>query len=207
MRIGIDIDGVLTDVEKYQIDYGSKYFYQNYGKNILDVNAYYFDNMFGVSKVQNNECWNSFLWDYVTKEPARKFAGEVTQKLHLDGNQIYIITARDYTSQDNLLGEKMRKSVKIWLKENNIYYDELIFVPDDKLDICIKNNIEILIEDKKENVNEVSKQIPVICFDARYNKDCSGQNIYRVYSWYDIYYNIQNIDKRNKRVIFYGRKK
>ena len=206
MRIGIDIDGVLTDVEKYQIDYGSKYFYQNYGKNILDVNAYDFDSMFGVRKAQDNECWNSLLWDYVTKEPARKFAGEVTQKLHLDGNQIYIITARDYTSQDNLLGEKMRKSVKIWLKENNIYYDELIFVPDDKLDICIKNNIEILIEDKKENVNEVSKQIPVICFDARYNKDCNEQNIYRVYSWYDIYYNIQNIDKRNKEMIFYERK-
>ena len=26
MRIGIDIDGVLTDFEKWQLDYGSKYF-------------------------------------------------------------------------------------------------------------------------------------------------------------------------------------
>ena len=25
MRIGIDIDGVLTDFEKWQLDYGSKY--------------------------------------------------------------------------------------------------------------------------------------------------------------------------------------
>jgi uncharacterized HAD superfamily protein len=27
MKIGIDIDGVLTDVETYQLDLGSKYFY------------------------------------------------------------------------------------------------------------------------------------------------------------------------------------
>ena len=26
MRIGIDIDGVLTDIEQWQIDCGSKYF-------------------------------------------------------------------------------------------------------------------------------------------------------------------------------------
>ncbi len=28
MRIGIDIDGVLTNVEEFEIDYGSKYFYE-----------------------------------------------------------------------------------------------------------------------------------------------------------------------------------
>ena len=26
MRIGIDIDGVLTDIERFQLDYGSKFF-------------------------------------------------------------------------------------------------------------------------------------------------------------------------------------
>ena len=31
MKIGIDIDGVLTDVEQWQLDYGSKYYYEKYG--------------------------------------------------------------------------------------------------------------------------------------------------------------------------------
>ena len=31
MRIGIDKDGVLTDVEQWQLDYGSKYYYEKYG--------------------------------------------------------------------------------------------------------------------------------------------------------------------------------
>ena len=183
MKIGIDIDGVLTDVEKYQIDYGSKYFYQNYNKNIINVNAYDFDKMFHVNKNLDNDCWNEYLWNYATKEPARKFANEVTQKLHLDGNQLYIITSRDYTNENSLVGEKMRNTVKDWLKHFNIYYDEIIFSPEDKLDICIKNNINIMIEDNEENINKLSKKIPILCFDARYNQNCIGKNIYRVYSW------------------------
>lgn len=36
MRIGIDIDGVLTDIEKWQLDYGSKFYFEKYGKEILN---------------------------------------------------------------------------------------------------------------------------------------------------------------------------
>lgn len=39
MKIGIDIDGVLTDIERWQLDYGSKYFYK-FGKSIEDYKAY-----------------------------------------------------------------------------------------------------------------------------------------------------------------------
>ena len=45
---------------------------------------------------------------------------------------------------------------------------------------------------KVENINNVSTIIPVICFHAGYNKACKGQNIYRVYNWYDIYNLISN---------------
>ena len=29
MKIGIDIDGVLTDIEQWQLDYGSKFWFRN----------------------------------------------------------------------------------------------------------------------------------------------------------------------------------
>lgn len=34
MRIGIDIDGVLTDIEQWQLDYGSKFYFEKYNKQI-----------------------------------------------------------------------------------------------------------------------------------------------------------------------------
>ena len=40
MRIGIDIDGVLTDFEKWQLDYGSKYFLKYKFNGILNTSLY-----------------------------------------------------------------------------------------------------------------------------------------------------------------------
>ncbi len=47
-----------------------------------------------------------------------------------------------------------------------------------------------MIEDKKTNVDMISKIIPVFVFDAPYNQTCSGTNVIRVYSWYQVYQEI-----------------
>ena len=46
MRIGIDIDGVLTDVIRYACDYGSKYFYEKYGKLDINMDSWSLKDMF-----------------------------------------------------------------------------------------------------------------------------------------------------------------
>ena len=53
-----------------------------------------------------------------------------------------------------------------------------------------------MIEDKPENVDKISKDIPVICFNVEYNKKCEGKNIYRAYSWYDVYNKIKEISNK-----------
>lgn len=189
MRIGIDIDGVLTDFEKWQLDYGSKFFLK-YGKAICNVNGYDSDTVFNISKEKDDEFWNTYLYQYVKEEPARKFAGEVIDLLKKEGFEIYIITARYLTSENTEIGEEMRNIVIEWLKKNAIHYDKIIFSPEEKLQICKDNSISIMIEDKVENINSISKVMPVICFDAKYNQECHGSNIYRTYTWYDIYYQI-----------------
>lgn len=40
MRIGIDIDGVLTNIEQWQLDYGSKFYYNHYKKEIVNHKGY-----------------------------------------------------------------------------------------------------------------------------------------------------------------------
>ena len=91
--------------------------------------------------------------------------------------------------------EENRNIVLNWLKKNEIHYDKIIFSPEDKLDICRQNNIDLMIEDKPKNINTISSEIPVICYHANYNEQCSGKNIYRCYSWYDIYRKIKEIFK------------
>ena len=192
MIIGIDIDGVLTNLEEFQLDCGSKFMSENFNKSITDANAYDTIDIFNINSEIDDKFWSIYLPLYV-KEPARKYADEVTNKLHDDGFQIYIITARYLTNRNDEKGIEMRKTVIDWLKSNNIYYDKIIFSPEDKLDICKKANVDLMIEDKPKNINTISNEIPVICYHANYNEQCNGKNIYRCYSWYDIYRKIKEI--------------
>lgn len=197
MRIGIDIDGVLTDIEQWQIDYGSKFFYEKYKIGIKNYKGYETYDIFDVDVKLDDEFWNEYFKDYSLNVEARKFAGEVINKLKEDGHEIYIITARGsfLSHSANVMSIDENKSIVLnWLKSNGINYDKIIFSPEDKLEICEENSVDIMIEDKPRNINIISTKIPVICFHANYNEECNGENIYRCYSWYDIYAKIGDIN-------------
>lgn len=196
MRIGIDIDGVLTDIIRYACDYGSKYFYEKYGKLDINIDSWSLKDMFNVTDKEDKECWLTIVENYAINESSRPFASEIVKKMKNDGNSIYIITARSAEKWDDVDGH-MNNIVRDWLKHNEIEYDYLIFSKD-KLEMCKKYNIDIMIEDKTENINSVSTQIPVICFDANHNKYLKGKDIYRAYSWYDVYYKYLIIKEKIK---------
>ena len=186
MRIGIDIDGVLTDIEQWQLDCGGKFF-SKFNKSVVNKDGYEITEIFNVSDELDSQFWNEYLYEYVTKEPSRKYASEVIKKLKDSGNEIYIVTARYLTDRNTEDGQKMRKIVIDWLEQENIIYDKIVFAPEDKLQICLENNIDVMIEDKVANIEKISTRLPVICFHAGYNKHCKNDNIYRAYTWYDIY--------------------
>lgn len=189
MRIGIDIDGVLTDIESWQLDYGSKFYYDNYHKGIINYKGYETYEIFDSSKKCDDLFWMKYFKEYSINIDIRRFASEVIKELKKRENEIYIITARGsflFNSSDTMAKEENDNIVKNWLDKNDVYYDKLIFSSEDKLDVCIQNKIDIMIEDKVDNINKISEIIPVICYHAGYNEKCSGKNIYRVYTWYDI---------------------
>ena len=84
---------------------------------------------------------------------------------------------------------------KHWLEKNNIKYDKLIFETE-KLEPCIENNIDVMIEDRPENIQELSKQIKVIKFHCSYNKHVNNENVITAYSWYHIYRIIEEMKKK-----------
>ena len=193
MKIGIDIDGVLTNIEKWQLDYGTK-FYSKYNKKIVNPKGYETYEIFDADEKLDDLFWNTYWIEYCTNVEVRKFASDVITKLKKDGYEINIITARgNWLPLDNSISKEESNNIVIeWLRKNNIVYDKIIFSPEDKLDICMKNNIDIMIEDKVDNINKISKEIPVICFNAGYNEKCEGYNIYRAYNWNDVYNIIKN---------------
>ena len=192
MNIGIDIDGVLINIESWQNESAAKYMYEKHNKCIINASGYDTSEIYGVTKEQDQKWWFESYEEYM-KEPARKYASEVINKLSEEGNKIYIITARCIEKEfTKMTDEIMQDGIKKWLKENKIKYNEIYFSPEDKTTICKKLKLDMMIEDKKANIEEISKIMPVYCFDAKYNKDIKeNKNIIRCYNWYDIYKKIK----------------
>lgn len=196
MKIGIDIDGVLVDLATYQLDHGSKYFMENYQIEIKNPSGYEIRDIFNVDLEKDIEFWQHAIYDYGTTYKARTFASEIIKKLKAEGNEIIIMTARGGLNQPCTIEHaKMHELIKNWLKDNDIIYDQLYFTDEDKEITCQELGINIMVEDKVKNVVEISKNIPVICFNAPYNSHLASNNIYRVYSWYDVYNKIKELIK------------
>jgi len=195
MRIGVDMDGVLLDIEKYLFEEGSKYFWETKKHTVVDASKYAIYEMFGVSKEEERGFWNKHYCKYIMSEP-RKCASEVLNMLSSKGHKIYIITARSLRDLGvGLSKEDMQKMVYMWLDKFNIPYDKICFVEGDKLDACIANKVDVMIEDCPTQIESISKKLKVLCFDAKYNEDVSGDNVIRVYGWYDVLKEINNIKK------------
>ena len=195
MRIGIDIDGVLTNIESCILDEGTKFCIEN--KIPFDINTIDYDEqrVFGWTNEQTLEFWNKYLVEYATKYPARKYASDIIHKLKSEGHEIYIITARNEWGLPDEAYGKMKEFVNEWLKENAIYYDKIIYTEGSKVPYCVGNYIELMLEDSPKNVIEISEKIPVLCYNNSYNNNIEGNNIVRVYSWYDIYNKIKKMCK------------
>lgn len=192
MRIGIDIDGCITDIARFVADYGTKFCYENNIKYVLKEDEYDESKALGISYEETEKFWNKYLPYYSIEYKPREFVSEVINKLK-ENNEIYIITARDEAGLPPEYYGHMQELVKEWLKKYSINYDKLIFTKGSKLPYCLENNIDIMIEDSPYNLIDISNKIQVMCFDNPYNKKIEGENIIRVYSWYDILSKINNI--------------
>jgi len=194
--ISVDIDGVLTDFENFVLINGKKYFGKKYNMQIVEPNGFDVNQVFGATKKQLRKFWEKYYFKYCIIQPVRIGARETIAKLKKEGNKIIIITGRMLSYEKNFMGAFMRSSVKFWLWKNGIIYDKIIFCPehDHKAELCNDLGINIMLEDKPQNAFLISKSLPIICFDAAYNRDCKGENINRAQNWDEVYNLIKNME-------------
>ncbi len=197
MNIGIDIDGVFTDLENYQLIYGKKYF-KNIPVDEIDDTQIDIEQIFSCSKKEREKFWLKYIWKYCISFPPRRNAAAVINKLKDEGDHIHIITGRAHSTEKGIRGLLFRKMLINWLKKENIPYDSITFCKEDgsetdKLEACKKYSIDIMIDDKRENIELLSTAVKVLCFDAKYNQDCHVENLIRVNGFDEIYTEINKI--------------
>jgi 1-acyl-sn-glycerol-3-phosphate acyltransferase len=220
VNIGFDIDGVLNDIESFQLKYGLIFFknkyIQNYYKQhgvlleessvkdsdiIVNPNGYGIKEVFDCTDEEEVEFWTKYTFKFFF-EHCRKGTSEVIKKLRDQGNKVFLISSRALTTENSTKGKFMRILLKEWLKREKIEYDDIIYCSVenssvDKVEACKKLSIDIFAEDKKENIEALSSITNVICLNTRNNSGVEGQNISNVSDFDELYRKIRNIQIQN----------
>ena len=200
MNIGIDLDGVLTDIQSFNLKHAPPFFKKKFKRDVADENPYDIRDIFKCPENEYRAYWKRYLFTYAIFEPARKGSKAFTQKLRNDGHNVYIISKRVFTCQDSLLGKLMRCIVRNWLWRNGIWYNEIVFcdndISDSKGTACVEKNIDVMIDDEPVNIEAIAPITKVICFDTSYNRNCEGANIYRAYNWDEVYSMIKELAEK-----------
>lgn len=198
MNIGIDVDGVLVDLEQYQLKYGELYFKEKYNKNVINPKAYDIKDIFDCTVEEREKFWKKYIWKYCLKEPMTSGAAETVNKLKKQGHKIFVITGRVHTTEKGIAGKLFRIMLKYWLRKNKFYYDEIIFCSEDnshieKMNICLRKKIDVMVDDKIENLLALKDKIQILCYSATWNEDIQELDTYRISEFSDVLIRIERI--------------
>lgn len=201
MKIAVDIDGTLTDFEKFISD-NKAYLRKRYGLSLTNHCGYDVDQMFEIegfflkrgdsalSAKQKSESimddfWRRYYFKYCVMTRFRKGVKETINELTRKGRKVYIVSSRKKTCEKSILGRLVKYSTIIKFKVNKITYTDIVFLPTDeeKIEYIKENGFHLLIDDKPSVISEVSRKLPCICIESGYNKVSFGQNIERVSSF------------------------
>jgi len=189
MNIGIDIDDTISQTFEYSYplskEYTRKYCNRD-SKNIEDlatVNHWYLKVINDWNNDEESEFWKRNYKKIIQNVKIKDNAKRVIRKLKEDGNKIYLITARMKSKEFDIY-----KETEKWLKENDVYYDELIVDVTDKNQVVKSKNIDVFIDDSFENCISVAKDgTKTFIINTKVNQGLEDDNISRVYSWNEIY--------------------
>ena len=193
MNIGVDIDNVISNFNEELLKEYLKYDKKLNGNGIVNKEEY-ITKMFNLTEEESIKFYKGNIERIANNLKPIKDCSKYLKKLRKNGFKIYIITGRD----NGEYKDPYNMTIK-WLKKYDINYDEIFLVNShdhhSKTDICLKNNISIMIDDSKKMCSDIKEHgITAFLYDTPYNRDTN--DFIRVHSWKEIYNNILNYNKK-----------
>lgn len=189
MRIGIDIDGTLTNIVDSVIAYGQEYELENnLGDGILNPRSDYIKTAFEWGTEIGNKFWRENFMKINQVEP-RPLTKKYLNKLHAEGHEIFIITARS----DEELGDAKKISIK-WLKKHKIPFDHIFVNAQNKGALCKEHKIDVFIDDLPRNIDSaMDYSVRTFIMNSVTNENFNREGVKRVYSFVDFYREIKRL--------------
>lgn len=189
MIIGVDADGVLTDMQEFNYQCGKKFF----RKEIVNPTGYSVKEIFKVSKIAEFCCGLKYFPKYCKEYPPRPDTAEILGKLKAEGHVLHEITARKFVTSNFPWGKLSRKWFLNWCEQYGIKFDSVTFCsekygPKEKCAACKRLKVDVMVDDRPEIVMHLAENgVKVLMIDAPYNQKVQHANVTRVYGWKDVY--------------------
>jgi len=184
MKIGIDLDGVVFDSETTFRTYEEIYDMNClHGNHLINREEPKFQTRYHWTEEQQQEfVKNYFLKVSQESQIMSGFLG-VYPLLKRQGHEFVVITARG-----GYLEEMKEDAIRL-LTENHIQFDNYYWKINDKLEICKKENIDIMIDDDWRIIEDLAKNHVRTLYFRDTNLKVLEENEYmkEVNNWGDIY--------------------
>ncbi|MBQ7140529.1 MAG: hypothetical protein IJO32_03415 [Bacilli bacterium] len=184
MKIGIDLDGVVIDSENIWRVYEEIFAIDDLNnRKIYNREEPKFQNRYDCSLEEQKLFFDKYLLKAAKESNLKPGFLPVYKKIKEFGYELIVITAR------GMHFEEMKDDALRLLEKNNIVFDKYYWNITNKVEICKKENIDIMIDDDYKIIEDLSKNnIKTLYFrDVNLKKLDETKYIHEVNNWGDIY--------------------
>ncbi|WP_245959490.1 5' nucleotidase, NT5C type [Neobacillus piezotolerans] len=172
-RIGIDIDGTVTSPSSI-LPYINKAF--NLNVTLEDVKEYDLLHLVDIPREQFAKWFEGAEPEIYNGSPLAEGAREVLTKW-ANHYELYFISAR---------ASHLLDLTRQWFTANELAYHHIELIgTHNKIATAKKYGVDLFLEDKHDNAVSIHEEcgIPVLLFDAPYNRDPIPDGVIRVANW------------------------
>ena len=184
MKIGIDLDGVVIDSETTFRTYEEIFDIDNLkGNNLINRQEPKFQARYKWTQNQEKEFIDKYFLKVSRESNLMSGFIGVYNLLKEQGHEFVVITARG-----GFVKEMKDDAIRL-LEENDIQFDKYYWKVEDKLEICQKEKVDIMIDDDWKIIKKLSdNQVKTLYFrDTNLVKLNENDYIKEVNNWGEIY--------------------
>ncbi|MDR3600432.1 MAG: hypothetical protein P4L49_08150 [Desulfosporosinus sp.] len=190
MRIGVDIDGVISDSYPVWL----KELNRHYGKNIEVIDDYDMHLVFDVPSDDMNNFFEGNVERLLMMPHPVAGAKEGIETLLREGHEVIYVTARTLEQKDITVR---------WLTMYDIphEHEQVLFSGfKSKVELIKQWQIEVFIEDYQVNAKAIAESgVPVLLLNTTYNQEKQlPKGIIRCQSWNEILAGMQQFNHKEK---------
>jgi len=192
----VDIDGVITNIDFFKYIEPLKHLSPSNIMKLLKNKKEEIHVMSDMEpeKIINSKIKSRILYPgialYSRKAKIRSNASIVINDLVEEDCNVVIMTKRPFGTEEGKMGDKIRGHVVKHLASNDIPYNKIRYVKSSKVEECIEEAADVIIEDSPKNIIALAEAgFKVICFRTCYNKHITEdiENVYVAENWDNVY--------------------